>query len=140
MKNISLVSTGGGSYDENTFYDHIIESGVTQDWWILSDNWDALVDGLRAVDFNINTSRAKVAELINYTPRDLPCNEGTRFPYLRNGTSTILKLYRVPPHVQAALNRLRCVANQGRSREVELARRGRGNAPILILFVAIKRI
>nr|AAO15507.1 coat protein [Peanut clump virus N] len=126
MPNINLGHLGNGHYSEDVFEEKIYEAGVDQDWWIEQSNYDKLLSGLRAVNFEVNSSRQQVAKLINNVDKDLPANPGVRFPASR-GTlgSADYKPYRfrrIDSTNRGYFEDLVRISDQGKSRDTEINR------------------
>ncbi|KAL8115331.1 hypothetical protein AgCh_022013 [Apium graveolens] len=79
---------GTGHYPEDAFEQKIYDQGIDQDRWIEDSNYKKLIQQLQAVNFQVNPSRERVADLINYVDKDLPANPGVRFPGARGTLDT----------------------------------------------------
>ncbi|AAO15497.1 coat protein P23 [Indian peanut clump virus] len=126
MSNLSEVTRGGGHYGIEAWRNHVVSERLNSDWWIKSDRWDQLLADLRAVNFEVNSSRSEVASIINRVPKDLPAAVSARFPGAKGvlGSDTYTTLYYV--HVKSDLKqkfyRLIAAADQGKNRDLEVGR------------------
>nr|AAF60184.1 coat protein [Indian peanut clump virus D]AAO15492.1 coat protein [Indian peanut clump virus D] len=130
MANISEVRRGGGHYSIASWRNHVIKQNLNHDWWIRSDRWAQLLADLRAVNYEVNSSRSEVANIINRVPKDLPADPSARFPGVvgtPGETNYSLVYYvRVEAPVREKFLGIIAAADQGKSRDVEV---GRPSAP-----------
>nr|AAF60178.1 coat protein [Indian peanut clump virus L] len=128
--NISEVARGNGHYNVEGWRNHIVRSRANADWWIRSDLYDQLLADLRAVNFEVNTSRSEVSAIINRVPKDLPAAVSARFPGARGvlGSDTYKEIYfvRIKPELKQRFLNLIAAADQGKNRDIEV---GRPTAP-----------
>nr|AAO15512.1 coat protein [Peanut clump virus M] len=126
MPNINLGHLGGGHYFEDVFEQKIYDAGIDSDWWIESEAYDKLLAGLRAINFEVNSSRQQVAQLINHVDKDLPANPGVRFPKHRGTLGHAdyrpLRFRRIDAQTRAYFEALVRISDQGKSRDAEVNR------------------
>ncbi|AKH39759.1 coat protein, partial [Drakaea virus A] len=116
----------GGHYDPSVWRNKVRKMFVDQDWWIEHDTYYQMLSQLRAINFEVNTSRAEVARIINAADKDLPANAGSRFPASRQPLGHIgykpMIYVRIAGVHKQHFEQLARVADQGKSRDIELSR------------------
>lgn len=126
MSNASMSVAGGGHYDGAAFHANIKKPKVNQDWWILKDNWDRLIEGLMKVNFQVVSARQDVSLLISAIQKDFPASVGCRFPgpvgTLGSANYQEREFYRLDSVAQSKLLDLVRIADQGKERDVEVNR------------------